>query len=256
MRLISWNVNGMNAAVKKGLINFMCTEKADVYCFQEVKVSKKTIEKELLEIPGYIQYYWNESKAKKGHAGVISYVSDRISPISDSNEIGNENIDKEGRVLTLEFDNFFLSNCYYTNAGNNLENLNNKILFNDETLRYFETLRKKKPVIICGDFNVAHKEIDLSHPKANRKHAGFTDEERSKFTELIDSGYVDTFREFEKGPEHYTWWSYRTKSREKNVGWRIDYFVVSEEFMPKVKESSILSEIMGSDHCPIRLVTK
>ncbi len=254
MRLISWNINGANAAVKKGLVEFMQEEKADVYCFQEVKVSEKTIEKELLEIPGYSQYYWNTSEAKKGHSGVIIYVKDGIKPLSCSMEIGHKEIDEEGRIVILEFEKFYLVNCYYTNAGRDLVNLEKKMEFDNETTAYFERLRTEKSVIICGDFNVAHKEIDLKHPNANRKNAGFTDEEREKFTELIEKGYVDTFREFEKGPDHFTWWSYRTKSREKNVGWRIDYFVVSEEFMPKVKESSILNNVMGSDHCPIRLV--
>ncbi len=256
MKLVSWNINGANAAAKKGLIDFMLSENADVFCFQEVKVSEKTIQKELLEIPGYSKYYWNASKAKNGHAGVISYVKDGIKPVNFSDEIGNDDIDQQGRVITLEFNEFFLVNCYFTNAGNELVNLDKKMVFNDETLAYFERLREKKSVVICGDFNVAHKEIDLKHPKANRNNAGFTDEERAKFTELIESGYVDSFREFEKGPDHYTWWSYRTKSREKNVGWRIDYFVVSNELMPKVKESSILNSVMGSDHCPIRLIVE
>ncbi|TFG20418.1 MAG: exodeoxyribonuclease III [Promethearchaeota archaeon] len=256
MKLVSWNINGANAAAKKGLTDFMLSEKADVFCFQEVKVSEKTIQKELLEIPEYSQYYWNVSKVKNGHAGVISYVKDGLKPLNFSYEIGNADIDQQGRVLTLEFNEFFLVNCYFTNAGNELANLDEKMVFNDETLAYFNRLREKKSVVICGDFNVAHKEIDLKHPKANRKNAGFTDEERDKFTELIESGYVDSFREFEKGPDHYTWWSYRTKSREKNVGWRIDYFVVSNEFMPKVKESTILSSVMGSDHCPIRLIVE
>ncbi len=256
MKLVSWNINGANAAAKKGLIEFMLSEKADVFCFQEVKVSEKTIQKELLEIQGYSQYYWNASKTKNGHAGVISYVKDGLKPLNFFYEIGNDDIDQQGRVVTLEFNEFFLVNCYFTNAGNELVNLDKKMVFNDETLAYFERLREKKSVVICGDFNVAHKEIDLKHPMANRKNAGFTDEERDKFTELIESGYVDSFREFEKGPDHYTWWSYRTKSREKNVGWRIDYFVVSKEFMPKVKESTILSSVMGSDHCPIRLIVE
>jgi len=256
MKLVSWNINGANAAAKKGLIEFMHTEKADVYCFQEVKVSETTIQKDLLDIPGYSQYFWNSSKVKKGHAGVITYVKDGIKPISSSEEIGHTDIDTQGRVVTMEFEDFFVVNCYFTNTGRELVNLDKKMIFNDETLAYFERLREKKSVIICGDFNVAHKEIDLKHPKANRKHAGFTDEERDKFTELIEKGYIDTFREFEQGPDHYTWWSYRTKSREKNVGWRIDYFVVSDEFMSNVKESSILSQVMGSDHCPIRLVAK
>ncbi len=256
MKLVSWNINGINAAAKKGMVEFMQAEEADVYCFQEVKVSEKTIQKELLEIPGYTQYFWNASKAKKGHAGVITYVKDGLKPLSTSNEIENKAIDQQGRVITLEFDDFFLVNCYYTNSGRELVNLDKKMVFDDETTAYFERLRKKKSVVICGDFNVAHKEIDLKHPKANRRHAGFTDEERSKFTELIEYGYIDTFREFEQGPDHYTWWSYRTRSREKNVGWRIDYFVISNDLRLHLKESTILTDVMGSDHCPISIIVE
>jgi len=256
MKLVSWNVNGINSSARKepGLLKFMEEEAADVYCFQEVKVSEKTIQKSLLEIPGYTHCFWNSSKAKKGHAGVITYVKDGITPLNHSMEIGHEDIDQQGRVVTLELNDFFLANCYYTNAGRELINLDKKMIFNDATLAYFEQLRKKKPVIICGDFNVAHKEIDLKHPKSNRKHAGFTDEERDKFTELLNAGYIDTFREFEQGPDHYTWWSYRTNSRPKNVGWRIDYFVISKEFRPHLQESTILKDVMGSDHCPVCII--
>jgi len=258
MKIVSWNVNGINAVAKKepGLIEFMLEEKADIYCFQEVKVSEKTIQKNLLGIPGYRKYYWNSSQEKTGHAGVITYVKDGLKPISDSQTIGHRKIDQQGRIVTLELDTFYLVNCYFTNAGDELVNLKEKMEFNDVTLAYFDRLRKHKSVIICGDFNVAHKEIDLKHPNENRKNAGFTDEERAKFTELLDCGYIDTFREFEQGPDHYTWWSYRTRSREKNVGWRIDYFVISKEFRPHVVGSSILKDVMGSDHCPIRIIVK
>ncbi|MBN2156315.1 MAG: exodeoxyribonuclease III [Candidatus Lokiarchaeota archaeon] len=256
MKIISWNVNGINSIAGKdpGLIQFMYKEQADVYCFQEVKVSEKTIRKELLHIKGYEKYYWNSSEIKKGHAGVITYVKNGLKPINDYINIGINKIDRQGRVVTLEFDNYFVVNCYYTNAGRELVNIDEKMQFDDDLLSYFDQLRKKKPVVICGDFNVAHKEIDIANPSANRRNAGFTDEEREKFTELLEHGYIDSFREFIKEGGHYTWWSYRTRARERNVGWRLDYFVISKELLPELVDSSILSEVYGSDHCPIRLV--
>jgi exodeoxyribonuclease-3 len=259
MKLISWNINGLNAVAKKepSLFEFIQSEQADIYCLQETKVSEEKVNKSLLDVPGYKQYYWNPSKAKKGHAGVITYVRDGIKPISSSKTIENEDIDQQGRIVTIELEDFYLVNIYYTNAGHGLVNLEAKMTFDDEILAYFERLRKEKPIVACGDFNVCHKEIDIHSPKTNRRSAGFTDEEREKFTELVDAGYIDTFREFEKGPGHYTWWSYRNRgARENNKGWRLDYFVISEELRPHIKESSILSDVMGSDHCPIRMVIK
>jgi exodeoxyribonuclease-3 len=250
MKLISWNVNGINSALGKGLLDFIKKENADVYCFQETKRSADTIDPKMLGIDGY-KVFWNPAK-RKGYSGVMCL--SKINPKSVAKGIGIEEFDNEGRVLTLEFEKFFLLNIYFPNAKRELVRLKGKLKFNEAILAYTEKLRKKKPVVICGDFNVAHKEIDLKNPKSNTKTAGFSPEERAWFTKLLEAGYIDTFRLFNKSPEQYTWWTYRFKARERNIGWRIDYFVVSGELKGKVASSEILPEVFGSDHCPVRLV--
>lgn len=250
MKLISWNVNGINSAIGKGLLDFVKKEKADVYCFQETKRSRDTIKPKMLNLDEY-EVFWNPAK-RKGYSGVMCLT--KVKPISVGKGIGLEGFDDEGRVLTLEFEKFFLVNVYFPNAKRELVRLKGKLEFNDALLKHAEKLRRKKPVVICGDFNVAHKEIDLKNPKTNSKTAGFSPQERAWFTKLLEAGYIDTFRMFNKSPEQYTWWTYRFKARERNIGWRIDYFVVSNELKNKVVSSDILADVMGSDHCPVRLV--
>jgi len=249
MKMVSWNVNGVNAAIRNGMLAFLEKEGADVYCFQEMKATLEKLPKELTTL-GYHEYHVHAEK--KGYSGVS--VLTKIEPISVKEGLGIIEFDKEGRVLTLEFEHFYLINAYFPNAQPELARLDFKERFNMAFLEFVKELEKKKPVVSTGDFNVAHKEIDLKNPLANRKNAGFSDEERAWMDKFIAHGLVDTFRMFEKGPGHYTWWSYRFFSRKKDIGWRIDYFLVSERLKNMVKESSILKDIMGSDHCPIRLV--
>ena len=249
MRIISWNVNGINSCVGKGLINFMQSDQAQVFCFQEVKASPEKIPQELKELSDFKGYY--EFGEKKGYSGVSIYT--KIEPLSVIQGLGSEEIDREGRVLTLEFKDFFLLNVYFPHSSRDLKRLDFKLNFNNKLLEFCEGLRKTKPIVIASDFNVAHKEIDLTNPKSNAKNAGFTIEERNWFDKLITSGYVDTFREFSQEPGNYTWWSYMRNARERNIGWRIDYFVVHKEFMSKVIKSEILNKVLGSDHCPIAL---
>jgi exodeoxyribonuclease-3 len=249
MKFISWNVNGINSTLKKGLIYFIDEQNADIYCFQETKTNKKRANKKLLEIPGY-ENYWS-SASKKGYSGVVSYSKEK--PINISDGIGVNKFDNEGRVLTLEFKSFFVLNVYFVNAGRNLERLEDKEWFNNEFLLYCEELRQEKDLIIGGDFNVAHEEKDLANPDQNTRNAGFTMEEREWFTHFLEKGYIDTFREFEKEGDKFTYWTYRYNAREKNIGWRIDYWIVNSELKRKLKESYRLRDIMGSDHCPIAL---
>ena len=249
MRLVSWNVNGINASIKKGLLDFMKKEKADVYCFQETRSPKK-VESSLLELEGYEQY-WHYAE-KKGYSGTVTLT--RVEPLSVKNGLGR--FDTEGRTITTEFNDFYLVNVYFPNASRELVRLDYKMEYNKRFQRYTQRLRKKKPVVVCGDFNVSHKEIDLARPKNNRQHAGFTDEERQWFDRYLKKGYIDSFREFVKEGGHYTWWFYMFDARAKNVGWRLDYFVISEELRPRLVNSEILKEVMGSDHCPIRLTLK
>lgn len=250
MKLISWNVNGIKSTLKKGLLDFMQEQDADVYCFQETKTNQENASKKLLEVPDY-EGYW-ASATKKGYSGVVSY--SKKEPLSISEGINVEKFDEEGRILTLEFNSFYLLNVYFVNAGRNLERLEDKKWFNDEFLLYCEELKKEKDIIIGGDFNVAHEEIDLANPDQNRRNAGFTTEEREWFTRFLEKGYIDTFREFEKEGEKYTYWTYRYNAREKNIGWRIDYWVINENLKDKLKESYRLEDVMGSDHCPIALI--
>lgn len=247
MKLISWNVNGIRACVGKGFIDFFNEIDADIFCIQESKMQAGQLE---LDLPGYYQY-WNYAE-KKGYSGTAIFT--RKEPLSVVNGIGVEEHDKEGRVITLEFDSFYMVTVYTPNSQNELARLDYRMTWEEAFLAYLKKLEETKPVIVCGDMNVAHKEIDLKNPKTNRKNAGFTDEEREKFSILLENGFIDTYRYFYPEQEGiYSWWSYRFKAREKNAGWRIDYFLVSECLKDKLKDAKILTEIMGSDHCPVEL---
>ena len=250
MKLVSWNVNGIRACLNKGFDDFFKEVDADVFCIQETKCQEGQVD---LEYDGY-ESFWNSAE-KKGYSGTAVFT--KIKPLSVKYGIGIEEHDKEGRVITLEFDKFFLVNIYTPNSKRELERLDYRQIWEDEIRKYLLNLNKTKPVIMCGDLNVAHKEIDLKNPKTNTHNAGFTIEERNKMTELLDAGFVDTFRYLYPDKEDaYSWWSYMRKAREKNVGWRIDYFIVSEDIKDKIKEASIYSEVMGSDHCPVGLEIK
>ena len=247
MKLISWNVNGLRACVNKGFLDFFKEIDADIFCIQESKLQEGQI---TLELEGYHQY-WNYAE-KKGYSGTAVFT--REEPLSVSYGIGMEEHDREGRVITLEYPEFYLVTVYTPNSQNELARLPYRMQWEEDFLAYLKKLEEKKPVIFCGDLNVAHKEIDLKNPKTNRKNAGFTDEEREKFSQLLDAGFVDTFRYFYPEQEGiYSWWSYRFKAREKNAGWRIDYFCVSECLKEKLQDAKIHTEIMGSDHCPVEL---
>ena len=247
MRLISWNVNGLRAAVKKGFMDSFNALDADIFCLQETKLQAGQIE---LDLPGYHQYWCYAEK--KGYSGTA--VFSRVEPISVTYNLGYPEHDSEGRVITCEFEDFYLVCVYTPNSQNELKRLDYRMTWEDDFRAYLKALDAKKPVIICGDMNVAHKEIDLKNPKTNRKNAGFTDEERAKMTELLGAGFVDTFRYFYPDTEGvYSWWSYRFKAREKNAGWRIDYFLVSERLIGRVKDARILTDVFGSDHCPVVL---
>lgn len=247
MELISWNVNGIRACLTKGFEHFFEEVKADIFCIQETKCQPEQIE---LEFEGY-ESYWNSAE-KKGYSGTAIFT--KIKPKNVTYGIGIEEHDREGRVITLEFDKFYMVNIYTPNSKRGLERLEYRQIWEDEIRKYLLRLNQDKPVIMCGDLNVAHKEIDLKNPKTNRGNAGFTDEERNKMTELLDAGFIDTFRFLYPDKENqYSWWSYMGKAREKNVGWRIDYFIVSKDIENKVKEATIYPEVYGSDHCPVGL---
>ncbi len=247
MKLISWNVNGIRACVGKGFIDFFKEVDADVFCIQESKMQEGQLE---LDLPGYHQY-WNYAE-KKGYSGTAIFT--KKEPLSVVNGIGIEEHDKEGRVITLEFENFYMVTVYTPNSQNELARLDYRMTWEDAFLAYLKKLEEKHPVVVCGDMNVAHKEIDLKNPKTNRKNAGFTDEEREKFSVLLESGFVDTFRHFYPEQEGiYSWWSYRFQARAKNAGWRIDYCLVSECLKDKLQDAKILTDVMGSDHCPVAL---
>ncbi len=247
MKLISWNVNGLRACVQKGFMDFFKEADADIFCIQESKLQEGQIE---LETPGYYQY-WNYAK-KKGYSGTAVFT--KQEPVSVSYGIGMEEHDQEGRVIALEFDPFYFVTVYTPNSQSELARLDYRMKWEDDFLAYLKKLEEKKPVIFAGDLNVAHQEIDLKNPKTNRKNAGFTDEERAKFTQLTQQGFIDTFRYFYPDLEGvYSWWSYRFKAREKNAGWRIDYFCVSESLESKLEDAKIHTEIFGSDHCPVEL---
>lgn len=247
MKLISWNVNGIRACVNKGFKDFFEEADADIFCIQETKCQPDQIE---LEFEGY-KSYWNSAE-RKGYSGTAIFT--KKEPIDVKYGIGIEEHDKEGRVITLEFEKFYMVNIYTPNSKRGLERLEYRQVWEDEIRNYLLELNKKKPVIMCGDLNVAHNEIDLKNPKTNRGNAGFTDEERQKMTELLNAGFIDTFRYlYPEKEEVYSWWSYMGRAREKNVGWRIDYFIVSKDINKEIKESSIYPQIMGSDHCPVGL---
>ena len=247
MKLISWNVNGIRACINKGFKDFFNEIDADIFCIQETKCQIDQIE---LEFEGY-KSFWNSAE-KKGYSGTAIYTKEK--PISVKYGIGIEQHDKEGRVITLEFKKFFMVNIYTPNSKRGLERLEYRQVWEDEIRKYLLDLNKIKPVIMCGDLNVAHNEIDLKNPKTNRRNAGFTDEEREKMTQLLESGFTDSFRYlYPNTKEAYSWWSYMGRAREKNVGWRIDYFIVSKNIENKIKEAKIHSKIMGSDHCPVEL---
>lgn len=249
MKFISWNVNGLRACVQKGFLDFFKEVDADFFCIQESKLQEGQI---ALDLPGYYQY-WNYAE-KKGYSGTAIFT--KHEPLSVHYGIGIEEHDHEGRVITLEYNDFYMVTCYTPNSQNELARLPYRMAWEDDFLAYLKTLDAKKPLILCGDLNVAHQEIDLKNPKTNRHNAGFTDEERGKMTQLLDAGFTDTFRHFYPDMENiYSWWSYRFKAREKNAGWRIDYFITSASMDDKLVDAKIHTEILGSDHCPVELVT-
>ncbi len=246
-KLISWNVNGLRACVTKGFMDYFNETDADIFCIQESKLQEGQIE---LDMPGYFGY-WNYAQ-KKGYSGTAVFTKEE--PISVKLGIGIEQHDKEGRVITLEYKDYYIVTCYTPNSQNELARLDYRMEWEDAFRGYLKGLEECKPIIFCGDLNVAHKEIDLKNPKTNRRNAGFTDEEREKFSILLDSGFIDTFRYFYPDAENiYSWWSYRFKAREKNAGWRIDYFCVSEALRDKLISAAIHTEVLGSDHCPVEL---
>ncbi|MDC0145373.1 exodeoxyribonuclease III [bacterium] len=251
MKIISWNVNGIRAVLKKGFLEFVSKENPDIICIQETKASPEQVD---LNLENYPYKYWN-SAIKKGYSGTAIF--SKIKPIAIENDLKIEKHDQEGRVICFELDKYYLVTVYTPNSKRDLSRLNYRHKEWDiDFLKYLQKLESKKPVIFCGDLNVAHKEIDLKNPKSNKKNAGFTEEEREGFENYIKAGFVDTFRMFNKNPDHYTWWSYMFNSRAKNVGWRIDYFCVSDIIKNKVQEARILPDVMGSDHAPILIEMK
>lgn len=247
--MISWNVNGIRAAIRNGLLDFVMKEDADIFAFQEIKNNEFQIPMELAE-KGYSAF--SNPAEKKGYSGTL--ILTRLKPLSHFTGFGEPGDETEGRILAIELEDFWLLNIYFPNSQRELTRLSYKIEFNGKVLRLLEKLRKTKPVVVCGDMNVAHTEIDIARPKDNERNAGFTMEERQWFTEFLDHGYVDTFRLFNNEPGQYSWWSYRFNARSRNIGWRIDYFVVSSEIKDRVVSSDILQEVTGSDHAPIRLI--
>ena len=250
MRLVSWNVNGLRACVTKGFADTFRALDADIFCLQETKLQAGQLE---LDLPGYYQY-WNYAE-KKGYSGTALFT--RQEPLSVTYGIGIPDHDREGRVITAEFPDYYVVTCYTPNSQNELARLDYRMDWEDAWLGYLKGLEERKPVIFCGDLNVAHQEIDLKNPKTNRKNAGFTDQEREKFTRLLEAGFVDTYRYFYPQQEGvYSWWSYRFKAREKNAGWRIDYFCVSDCLKDRLESAKIHTEVPGSDHCPVELCLK
>ena len=248
MRLVTWNVNGLRACLGKGFLDFFHQADADVFCLQETKLQPHQIE---LELPGY-QIYWNSAE-KKGYSGTAIFT--RVEPINVTYGIGVEEHDHEGRVITAEFDGFYLVCCYTPNAQEGLARIDYRMRWEEDFRAYLMALDRTKPVILCGDLNVAHEEIDLKNPKTNRGNAGFSDQERGQMTTLLSSGFTDSFRALYPEREGaYTWWSYRFNARKNNAGWRIDYFIVSDRLMPRVRDQIIRSDVTGSDHCPVELV--
>lgn len=249
-KLISWNVNGLRACVGKGFLDYFKETDADVFCIQETKLQEGQID---LELPGYCQY-WNYAE-KKGYSGTALFSKE--VPISVTYGIGFEEHDREGRVITAEFPDYFVVTCYTPNSQEELKRLSYRMSWEEGFLSYLKGLEEKKPVIFCGDLNVAHEEIDLKNPKSNHNNAGFSDEEREKFSHLLESGFIDSFRYFHPDEEGtYSWWSYRFSARAKNVGWRIDYFCASQALKDRLLSAAIHSDVLGSDHCPVELILK
>lgn len=247
MKLVSWNVNGLRACVKKGFLNYFNEIDADIFCVQETKLQEGQIE---LDLDGYHQY-WNYA-LKKGYSGTAVFTKKK--PISVTYGVGDENEEPEGRILTLEYEDFYLINVYTPNSQRDLARLHFRLQWEDRMRQYLTDLNEKKPIILCGDLNVAVSEIDLKNAKSNRGNSGFTDEERGKMKELLNTGFIDAFRYFyPDATDQYTWWSYMRNVRERNIGWRIDYFIVSEKLKDQLKDSQIHSHVMGSDHCPVVL---
>ncbi|AZU62890.1 exodeoxyribonuclease III [Neobacillus mesonae] len=250
MKFVSWNVNGLRACVKKGFLDYFHQVDADIFCVQETKLQEGQID---LELDGYYQY-WNYA-IKKGYSGTAVFT--KVEPISVRYGLGADESEDEGRILTLEFEDFILVNVYTPNSQRDLARLTYRLEWEDRIREYLKELALAKPVILCGDLNVAHSKIDLRNAKSNVGNSGFTDEERGKMTALLDAGFVDSFRHFYPDQEgSYTWWSYMNKVRERNIGWRIDYFIVSESFRSRLKNAEIHSDVMGSDHCPVLLEIK
>lgn len=250
LNLVSWNVNGIRSCFSKGFEDAVLSLKPQIICLQETKATPEQI-----ELPGLAKFhaYWNCAE-KKGYSGTAIFAKEK--PLAETYGIGVPEHDREGRVITLEFADFYLVNVYTPNSQRELLRLPYRQAWDAAFLAHVTGLETKKPVVFCGDLNVAHKEIDLKNPASNRRNAGFTDEERAGFDQILAAGYVDTFREFEQGPEHYSWWTYRMNARARNVGWRIDYFLASERLRPQLKAAKIHPEIMGSDHCPVSLTLK
>lgn len=247
MKLISWNVNGIRACINKGFYDFLKEENPDMLCIQETKMQEGQA---IIESDGYYQYM--NSAIKKGYSGTMIFTKHK--PLSVRYGMNQEEHDQEGRLITLEYNHFYLVTCYTPNSKNELQRLDYRMVWEDDLLKYIKQLDEKKPVILCGDLNVAHQEIDLKNPKTNRRNAGFTDEERGKMTQLLENGFVDSFRYLYPDKENmYSWWSYRFNARKNNVGWRIDYFIVSKRLQDKIQEATILKDVFGSDHCPVTL---
>ena len=250
MKLITWNVNGLRACLNKGFLEFFHNVDADVVCLQETKLQPHQIE---LELPGY-EIFWNSAE-KKGYSGTAVFT--RVKPLSVTYGLGIPEHDTEGRVITVEFEDFYLVCCYTPNAKEGLARIDYRIQWEDDFRAYLMELDKRKPVVLCGDLNVAHEEIDLKNPKSNRGNAGFSDQERGKMTQLLSSGFADSFRALYPDKEGaYTWWSYRFNARKNNAGWRIDYFIVSDRLLPRVADQIIHADTTGSDHCPVELILK
>ena len=247
MKLISWNVNGLRACITKGFEDFFKESDADMFCIQETKMQEDQAEE--IQYEGYHRYM--NSAVKKGYSGTMVFT--KQEPISVTYGLGIEEHDQEGRIITLEYDKFYLVCCYTPNSKRELERLDYRMIWEDEMLKYFKKLEETKPVVYCGDLNVAHEEIDIKNPATNHHSAGFTDEERNKFSVLLSNGFIDTYRYKYPDKVEYSWWSYMRQAREKNIGWRIDYFVVSEALKNYISDAKIHTEVLGSDHCPIEL---
>jgi exodeoxyribonuclease III len=253
MKLVSWNVNGLRSVLKKDFAKSVSHLAPDVLCLQEIKARPEQVEAQDLESLAGYERIWNAAE-RPGYSGTAVFT--KVKPKGVTTGIGMKEHDTEGRVITCEFPEYFLVNVYTPNAGEELKRLPYRLQWEKDFRTYLKHLEGKKPVIVCGDLNVAHKEIDLAHPAANRGHSGFTDEERAEFTKLLEAGFLDTFRELDPSPGKYTWWTYRMAARSRNVGWRIDYFCISKELKPLMKDAFIRPEIMGSDHCPVGLIVR